>query len=138
MIYKFLMKTEESAIHWYCSKCNTVVGKVIKNMTKISKRQDKMEKRLDDFEDKTYEGLGVVKADLEKLKETVTSMPRENDVKEIIKLEIDEVKDKVHDEFQMKMRKEFNESADTLRNHVEELVNASVKGKLDTDDQDKW
>lgn len=61
VLYKFLKKNEESAVHWYCSKCNTGVGKVTKNMIKISKWQDEIKKCLDELEDKTYERLGRVK-----------------------------------------------------------------------------
>ncbi|KAK4305201.1 hypothetical protein Pmani_022880 [Petrolisthes manimaculis] len=38
----------------------------------------------------------------------------------------------------MEMRKDFEESANALRDQVEQLVNVSVKGKLDTCDQGKW
>ena len=43
VVYKFLMETKESAVHWYCSKCKNVVVKVVKQMSMISKQQDETE-----------------------------------------------------------------------------------------------
>lgn len=123
-IYEFFLENDEDSIHWYCQKCNTVMGKVIKNVTKLSHRQDEMEKHFDELEKETNRKLEV--KDLEKLRGTVTSLPRDTDVKEMIKLELDEVK--VHDEIQLKLREEFTESSDNLRNCAEQLVKASVKG----------
>lgn len=97
-----------------------------------------MEKRLDDLEDKTSERLCGVKAHLENLKETATSMPRETDVKETIKSELVEVTGKIHDEVQMNIREEFSEATNTMRDDVEQLVKTSIKVKLNTSDQDKW
>lgn len=138
-VYSFLVQNEESALHWYCSKCNNVVGKVVKQMSMISKRQNEMEKRLDDFEKETEEGLSEVREDLVKLKEYVTVNGSSGEVKDLVKKELDEVKTKVLDEFQSTMKKEFDAFVEITSEKVEKQIRESAQGILGQfDDPDRW
>lgn len=44
-VYKFLMKEETNAIHWYCRKYNVIAGKIMPHISKLEKRQDRLEIR---------------------------------------------------------------------------------------------
>ena len=63
-VYNFLSFNEEKARHWYCAKCNIVVGELVKQVTQLSNRQDKLEHRMQELEVKSEEQHQELKEDI--------------------------------------------------------------------------
>lgn len=82
--YNFLVKNAKSreknnCVHWYCKCCDSGAEKILKAVTKLSKRQDEAEKRLDKLENNTDNIQERLEKQEEKIKDLSTSKLAEKD-----------------------------------------------------------
>ena len=115
-VYKFLTGNEESTIHWYCAKCNVVVGKLVKQVTKLSNRQDYLETRMHELELKTEEQHQELRQEITTVASSAATLSKEE-----VKVQVGEALE--HERLSM-----ITEAREMVRKEVEDIRM----------NQDKW
>ena len=68
---------DEQTIHWYCAKCNVVVGKLVKQVTKLSNRQDLLETQMQDLDARTEKRHQELRDEITAVRKDVASTNKE-------------------------------------------------------------
>ena len=76
-VYRFLTLNDEQTIHWYCAKCNIVVGKLVKQVTKLSNRQDLLETQMQDLDARTEKRHQELRDEITAVRKDVASTNKE-------------------------------------------------------------
>lgn len=124
--YRFLMRKDVSAIHWYCKRCDITARKILSHVTRLEKRQDDVERKVEKLEKYSHENFEELRSEVEKLKAEV--IPGEENFMKLRK-DLDEIKTKVCEEVKEEVGRSYRDIVKEEAKKVYDVQAAVISGE---------